>query len=118
LDSVCNLPSGPGVLGEPCVDGSTCRSGICLTTTRSVGCTASAGCDSDETCECADGSAPPCAGGAVPACVSRACDALCETVVDCQSSFGGNRLTLCDSTVTFTLPDQSQVIVSACTRGP
>lgn len=117
LDRICIRPSGMGELGEACGGGGDCASGICLRTRRGVGCTGPGGCDADEMCECANGQAPPCAGGGAALCISRACTSPCADATDCANSpFVGNRLTVCTSSITFTLPDMTQSSILTCTR--
>ncbi|MCK6546488.1 hypothetical protein L6R52_11610 [Myxococcota bacterium] len=101
LERVCSLPLGAGTLGAACTTGNDCRSGLCLTTTRTNGCTSNAGCNADETCT----------GGS---CISRLCSGLCNDDADCATP--GQSLVDCRSDINLSLPDGQLVTLSSCGR--
>jgi hypothetical protein len=93
VDRVCQLPTGPGVLGGACSGGGDCRSGVCLTTTTVTGTSCT-----DDT-QCAPGRCGcPQGGTCAPAdqrCITAdsRCTVLCATAADCATS--GQPLTAC-----------------------
>lgn len=114
VERVCQLPAGPGGLGAACANGGDCQSGLCLTTSRTVGCLDNGGCMSGEVCECANGQAPPCAGGAMASCVSSLCSGVCNDDGDCAAP--NQPLTECRTDILLGLPDGTTVQLASCGR--
>ncbi len=123
IDTVCEQVVGAKDLGETCVNGSECETGICLTTTlfrTGASCTTAANCNAGEVCECPVDQ-PNCTTGKECGTETKACTRLCDTATggaDCVSSFAGNQLTACSPDTVVALPDQSGVVNIASCSAP
>lgn len=117
LDQVCVNPFGADLLGAPCTDGSTCETGMCLTTTMftTTACTADTDCAGADTCECPIDE-PSCTTGKRCATTEDRCTNLCDDNSDCQGGVAGNPLTACSPDIRTSLPLGGTVNISACAQ--
>lgn len=118
IDQICIKTVGAGILGASCADGSTCETGLCLTTTQytATSCTSDATCATGQTCECPIDD-PNCTTGKLCATSENHCTNLCDDNSDCTGGVAGNPLTTCSPEIRTSLPDGSGgVNISACAK--